>query len=274
MHRGVAFADDWVREVWIIAPNRGSLTAARRYCRHLFSCGARQLRWHVALPVDPRHEAVWARYGALPIALSRNILTVALDDPALPPANTSAWPRIMHLSGGVTMGAARFGELAQIAAWGQEPRYYGPLGYSRGPTYDEVVRSVLPENPLFHAQTRTHLYTVRQKGQPVGVVFERHRDYAGDTIREIDMVLADETLPMRVWAEAGAAIVDVCFRRGTTRMVVNVREDLAGMAGIFGGVPATQWIAKGPSTRTHYSTTASQFYASIAARRFLRHAAR
>jgi len=271
LHRGVSFADDWVREVCIVAPPGQWIAAARRYCRHLFRSGARQLRWNVSAPVDPRHEALWARYGGRAIAFAGGVLTIALDDPSLRVASVTPWPRTMYLALGVSVGPARFSEMPVIAAWGQEPRNYEPLGFSRGATLDELIRSVLPENPLFHAKPRAHLYTLRRRGVPVGVIFERQRDYEGDTIREIDSVINDETLPVRSWAEALSAIADACFARGATRMIVNVREGFPGMAEIFGADPATPWIAKAETRRTHYTATPAQFYASIAARRFLRH---
>jgi hypothetical protein len=269
LHRGSAFADDWVREIWVVAPPGQWLAAARRYCRHLFAGGARQLRWSVALPVEPSHEAVWGRYGVLPISVRDDVLTLALDDPQLPPSLLTPWPRTFFLGMGLSLSAVRYSELTQIAAWAQIARNYEPLGYGGPITLDQLVGGAVPRNPLHHARLRTHLYGLRRRGMLVGVVFDRQRDYEGDILHELDLVITDETLPPQVWAHASTVISDVCYRRGVTRIVINVREDFAGLAGCFGAESATPWIARAATTRTHYTATAEQFRKSLFARRFL-----
>ena len=76
---------------------------------------------------------------------------------------------------------------------------------------------------------------------------------------------------MQAWAHASTIVGDICCRRGVQRFVINVREELGGVAALFGAVPATQWIARSETTRTHYAATRAQFYKSLSVRRFLRH---
>ncbi|MEZ0311659.1 MAG: hypothetical protein ACAI38_07785 [Myxococcota bacterium] len=267
-HRGLALADDWVRDVWIVAPVSRWLSSSRRFCAHLFATGARQLRWRVALPIDPRREAVWARYGARPISLANGVLTVVLDDPSLPSAAAEPWPRTVRLGAGTSFGTARYSEFARIAALLEVPQNHQALGYARGPTVDELVATFMPDDPRYHAHSPRNVYTVRRGGAAVGVVIEHPRNYDGDTVREIDMVLEDGALPLRTWAELLATIADLSFRRGATRMLVNVREDFENMANIFGAEKVTSWTTDTTPRRSHYTATAAQFYASVAARSY------
>ena len=267
-HRGLGLADDWVREVWIVAPPGRWLRAARRFCAHLFTHGTRQLRWRVALPVDPRREAVWARYGARPIALADGMITVALDDPAAASGVADAWTRTVRLGSGTTFGPVRHGELARVAALLEIPQNHQALGYARGPTVDELVATFMPEDARLHAHSPRNVYAVRRAGVPVGVVIEHPRNYDGDPVREVDMVLEEGALPLRTWAQLLATIADLSFRRGATRVLVNVREDFENMAQIFGAEKVTSWTTDKTPRRSHYTATAAQFYASVAARTY------
>ncbi len=267
-HRGLTLPEDWVREVWIVAPDDGWLAAARRFCAHLFATGARQLRWRVTLPIDPRHEAMWARYGVRPISLAGGVMTLVLDDPTLATSAAEPWPRTVRLGNGTSFGLARFGELPRIAALLEIPQNHQALGYARGPTVDELVATFMPADSRYHAHSPRNVYAVRRAGQPVGVVIEHPRNYDGDSVREIDMVLEDGALPLRAWAELLATIADLSFRRGATRMLVNVREDFENMAQIFGAEKVTSWTSDKVARRSHYTATAAQFYASVAARSY------
>lgn len=267
-HRGLAFGDDWVRELWIVAPPQQWLRCARRFCSHLFAAGARQLRWRVALPIDPRHEAVWARYGARPISLAQNSLMVVLDDPSLPSVVADAWTRTVRLGAGTSFGPARYSELQRIASLLAVPQNHQALGYARGPTVDELVATFMPEDPRYHAHSPRNVYAVRRSGVPVGIVIEHPRNYSGDTVREIDMVLEEGALPLRTWAELLATIADLAFRRGASRVLVNVREDFENMAQVFGAEKVTSWTSDKSPRRSHYTATAAQFYASVAARSY------
>lgn len=268
LHRGTRLADDWVRDVWIVAPPGQWFQAARRYCAHLFASGARQLRWRVPLPVEPRLEAVWARYGARPIATGNGELLVALDAPSLPSPASEPWLKTVRLSAGTTFGPLRYGEMAQVATMLQQPINHRALGYARGPTVDELVATFMPDDARYHAHSPRNVYTVRRGGRPVGVVVEHPRNYDGDSVREIDMVLEDGALPLRTWAELLATIADLCFKRGASRMIVNVREDFENMAKIFGAEKVTSWTREPQARRSFYTATAEQFYASMAARSY------
>lgn len=266
LHRGVSFADDWVRESWVVAPEGERISATRRACTHLFASGARQLRWRLTLPFDLRYEAAFVRYGVRPIALTKNELTVALDDPSLPRSRVKPWPTRLLLGAGLSVGVVRFGEIPRIAELFQRPKVHQALGYWRGATVDELMSYLIPHNPLFHARPSMHVYAVRRSGLAVGFVVEHARNYDGDAVREIDMVLEDEAVPLRTWAELLATVCDLCFRRGATRIVVNVREDFPTMAEVFGAEKVTSWITDPTARRTYYTATAAQFYASVAAR--------
>lgn len=257
-----------MREVWIAASPGLWFAAARRYCAHLFANGARQLRWRVPLPVEPRLEAAWGRYGARPISVEHGALLVALDDPALPSPAYDTWPRTVRLSAGTTFGPLRYGELEPVATMLQQPINHQALGYARGPTADELLATFMPDDARYHAHSPRNVYTVRRGGRPVGVVVEHPRNYDADAVREIDMVLEDGALPLRTWAELLATIADLCFRRGASRMIVNVREDFENMAKIFGAEKLTSWTKDPTPRRSFYTATAEQFYASMAARSY------
>jgi len=181
-HRGWSFADDWVREVWLLAPPKKLCVVAPRFRRWLTGQGASHLRFWIDGAASWRVAQFWSQLGAETLMFERRVPRVLYQ--------LAHDARAMRLTvrGGLRVGPCLLTELAQLIAWSQDRDIYLPLGFDSAPEESQLLHAIFPEQiePNIRGM---RFFCVRQEEHLVGLVIEHDWDYLQDSMKEIDLAL-------------------------------------------------------------------------------------
>jgi len=263
LERGQSFANDWIREIWIVAPRGGTRAALADLDALLRGRGATHLRWRVETPLSPEAERYWESCGAEVIGELDDGATLLLQRAAAPPVRAAT-------PSGLALGPVRYGELDTLTGWCAEPAVYRPLGFDEAPDPAALRQALFPADPAERGWYDVTVRAVRRGERLVGVAIENGWDYRGDSIRELNLALPEGGSGPKAILELFAVMMHGCYLRGAAHTLANVRAGPsgAGFARLFGGVGAEDVTAAvraygaGQPDRRYWAATRAAFYES------------